>query len=197
MVCNYPKLEEFEGMSNDGKIRENKVCYVGGITKIRGLFEMVDAVDGLDVKLILAGAFETETIKQEVEQKSGYQNVEYRGFLNREEIRGVLSTSKAGLVTLYPTPTYVLSLPVKMFEYMIAEIPVIASDFPYWQAIVDDAKCGLCVNPLDVEEIKAAIDFIIKNDDIAQEMGQNGRRMVIEKYNWDIEKQKLITLYNF
>ncbi|MEG0692149.1 MAG: glycosyltransferase, partial [Oscillospiraceae bacterium] len=181
----------------DGKTRENKVCYIGGITKIRGLFEMVDAVEGLDVKLVLAGAFETEELKQQAEQRPGYKNVDFKGFLNREGIREVLSTSKAGLVTLYPTPTYVLSLPIKMFEYMIAEIPVIASDFPYWQDIVDDAKCGLCVNPLDVDEINAAIAYIIKNDDIAQEMGQNGRRMVLEKYNWDIEKKKLIALYHF
>ncbi|MFZ2538110.1 MAG: glycosyltransferase family 4 protein [Oscillospiraceae bacterium] len=197
LVCNYPKLEEFEDMSNDGKTRENKVCYIGGITKIRGIFEMVDAVNDLDVKLVLAGAFETDALKKQAEQRPGYQNVDYKGFLNREEIREVLSTSKAGLVTLYPTPTYMLSLPIKMFEYMIAEIPVIASDFPYWQDIVDDAKCGLCINPLDVNEIKAAIAYIIKNDDIAQEMGQNGRRMVLEKYNWDIEKKKLIILYNF
>ena len=197
LVCNYPKLEEFEGMSNDGKTRENKVCYIGGITKIRGLYEMVDAVEGLGVELVLAGAFETEELKTQAEKRAGYKNVNYKGFLNREEVREVLSTCKAGLVTLYPTPTYVLSLPIKMFEYMIAEIPVIASDFPYWQEIVDDARCGVCVNPNDVEEIRAAIEYITKNDDIAQEMGQNGRRMVLEKYNWDIEKEKLIELYKF
>lgn len=197
MVCNYPKLEEFNNVVNDGKAKENKVCYIGGITKIRGLFEMVDAVEDLDVKLCLAGEFESQSLKKQAQQRPGYRNVDYKGFLNREEVKDLLATSKAGLVTLYPTPTYVLSLPIKMFEYMIAEIPVIASDFPYWKDIVDDANCGICVNPNDIEEIKAAIAYIVKNDDIAQEMGQNGRKMVLEKYNWDIEKIKLVSLYDF
>lgn len=195
LICNYPKLEEFEGISDDKVEKKNQVCYIGGITKIRGITEMVDAVEGLDVKLVLAGSFESEELKKQAEAQVGYSNVEYKGFLNRQEIRETLMQSRAGLVTLYPTPTYVLSLPIKMFEYMIAEIPVIASDFPYWQEIVDDAKCGLCVNPLDPDEIKAAISYLVKNGDVAREMGQNGRRTVLEKYNWDIEKIKLIELY--
>lgn len=194
-ICNYPKLEEFEGISEKIGEKKNQVCYIGGITKIRGLFEMIDAVEPLETKLVLAGAYESEELKHQAEQRKGYANVEFKGFLDRKEIRKALTQSRAGLVTLHETPTYVMSLPIKMFEYMIAEVPVIASDFPYWREIVEDAKCGICVNPTDIDDIRAAISYIAKNQDVALEMGQNGRKVVLEKYNWDIEKKKLLELY--
>lgn len=193
LVCNYPKLEEFEPVPYSD--RKNKICYIGGITKIRGIYEMVKAVENSEIKLILAGQFEDEMLFEDIKQQNGYKNVDYRGFVGREGVKDILSTVKAGLVTLNPIPKYLTALPVKMFEYMVAEVPVIASDFAYWKEIVDDAKCGICVDPLNPNEIRSAIQYIIQNPDIAKEMGINGRKAVLLKYNWGIEKQKLINLY--
>lgn len=198
MVCNYPKLEEFE-FSDDSESdieREDAICYIGGITKIRGIYEMIDACDITGVKLILAGEYENQQIKETAEKKSGYKLVDYKGYIGRAEVKEVLSTVKAGLVTLHPIPKYLTALPVKMFEYMVAKVPVISSDFKYWKAIVDDAKCGLCVDPLKPNEIANAVKYILDNPEIAKQMGENGRKKVIDKYNWGIEKIKLIDLYS-
>lgn len=199
MVCNYPKLEEFKAESVDFSKRENKVCYIGGITKIRGAIEMLDAMEktSYGVSLALAGEYETPELKSEMEAHDGFQKVEYLGFLDREGIQKLLNSSKAGLVTLHPTKTYVESLPVKMFEYMMAQIPVIASDFPYWQGIIEEAECGICVNPLEPAEIAKAVSYICDNDDYAKAMGKRGRKAVLEKYNWDMEKRKLIAIYEY
>lgn len=193
LVCNYPKLDEFDEIVSPK--RKNEVCYIGGITKIRGIFEMITAVENSDIKLILAGKFEDEQLLVDSQKMAGYKNIDYRGFVGRNEVKEILSTVKAGLVTLHPIPMYLTALPVKMFEYMIAGVPVISSEFPYWKAIVDDAQCGICVNPLNPNEIKSAIEYIFNNPEIAKQMGENGRKKVIEKYNWDIEKVKLIELY--
>lgn len=197
MVCNYPKLEEFPPCNKEGTKdkKNNSVCYIGGITKIRGIFEMVEAIDKTDIRLVLAGEFETAQLKHQVESMSGYKNVDYRGFLGRTEVNNVLLEVAAGLVTLYPLPQYLPSLPVKMFEYMIAKVPVIASNFPYWKSIVDEASCGICIDPTKPHEIKEAIKYLIDNPEIAAQMGENGRKSVIKKYNWDIEKAKLLELY--
>lgn len=198
MVCNYPKLEEFTVTDIPFSSRENKVCYIGGITKIRGAHEMLSAIEQAgDTRLALAGAYESEPLRRELEALSGFEKTDYLGFLSREGVQELLNTSRAGLVTLHPTPTYVESLPVKMFEYMLAQIPVIASDFPYWQEIVDDACCGVCVDPMKPSDIAGAIGYIIKNEDVAEEMGQNGKQAVLKKYNWDIEKRKLVAVYDY
>lgn len=197
LVCNFPKLEEFSAINVPFSQREAKACYIGGITKIRGAVEMTDAMKDLPYRLELAGAYESEELREEIEALPGFSQVDYLGFIDREAIKNLLSRVSVGLVTLHPTPTYLESLPVKMFEYMISGIPVIASDFPYWQEIVDDAKCGVCVDPMNPKEIGNAITYILKNPDAAEEMGQNGRKCVLEKYNWNIEKRKLLAVYGY
>jgi glycosyltransferase involved in cell wall biosynthesis len=101
----------------------------------------------------------------------------------------------AGLVTLHPVINYLDALPVKMFEYMAAGIPVIASDFPLWREIVLGNQCGLCVDPMDPTAIAKAIDFLVIHPAEARQMGENGRRAVLERYNWSVEQAKLLTYY--
>jgi len=59
----------------------------------------------------------------------------------------------------------------------------IASNFPLWKEIVEGNNCGICVNPLDTRDIAKAIKHLIDNPDEAREMGENGRKAVLEKYN--------------
>ena len=193
-VCNYPILEEL-APSAEGSPRKRQVCYLGGITRIRGIHEMLDAVAGTDITLVLAGDFENDALRREAEAHPGWKNVSYLGYIGRKEVSRVLSESGAGLVILHPIPKYLTALPVKMFEYMAAGVPVIASNFPYWKQILEDSHCGLCVDPLNPEEIRMTMEYILKNPDIIAEMGQNGRTGVVEQYNWATEKQKLFELY--
>lgn len=90
---------------------------------------------------------------------------------------------------------YLDSLPVKMFEYMSAGIPVIASNFPLWKEIIEKNQCGVCVDPLNPLEIAKAIEYVLKNDEIAKKYGKNGRMLIENKYNWEKEEKKLINIY--
>ena len=79
---------------------------------------------------------------------------------------------------------------------MSAGIPVIASNFPLWKEIIEGAECGICVDPLNPEEIAEVIQFIVAHPAEAEQMGKNGRRAVEEKYNWGMEEKKLLGLYD-
>ena len=79
---------------------------------------------------------------------------------------------------------------------MAGGIPVVASNFPLWEEIITKNDAGICVDPLNTDAISNAINYLIDNPDKAKKMGENGKRMVIEKYNWNQEKLKLIKLYN-
>lgn len=194
-INNFPIFGE---LSNDvaWQNRLDEVCYIGGISTIRGVFEIIAAMSCTDnVRLNLGGKFETAELQKKAEQTAGWEKVNMLGFLGRAEVADVLSRSKAGLVTLHPTQNYVDALPVKMFEYMAAGIPVIASDFPLWHSIVENAGCGILVDPLDSTSIGLAIDYLITHPEEACTMGKNGKKAIIETYNWECEKQKLFTLY--
>jgi glycosyltransferase involved in cell wall biosynthesis len=78
---------------------------------------------------------------------------------------------------------------------MSAGIPVIASDFPLWREIVLGNQCGLCVDPMDPAAIAKAIDYLVAHPDEARQMGENGRRAVLERYNWSVEEAKLMDFY--
>jgi glycosyltransferase involved in cell wall biosynthesis len=83
-----------------------------------------------------------------------------------------------------------------MFEYMISELPIIASNFQSFINIFNENKCGLNVDPKNPLEIANAIDFLIENPDARKEMGQNGKKAIINNYNWTLEEKKLIKFYN-
>jgi glycosyltransferase involved in cell wall biosynthesis len=117
------------------------------------------------------------------------------GQVNRAEVRNVLGRSVAGLVTFHALPNHVDAQPNKMFEYMSAGIPVIASNFALWRDIIEGNQCGICVDPMNPEAIAAAIDYLIEHPEDAKKMGENGRKAVLEKYNWLMEEKKLINLY--
>ena len=196
-INNFPLLHELENASSWADKRR-EVCYIGGIAKTRGIQEVCLAMALLksDARLNLAGAFSEPALENQVKYLAGWQRVNSLGFLDRDRVRQVLSRSLAGLVLLHPTINYLDALPVKMFEYMCAGIPVIASDFPLWREIIGGNNCGLLVDPLDHAAIAKAIDYLVENPKEAQRMGENGRRAVKERYNWESEEKKLLSFYD-
>jgi glycosyltransferase involved in cell wall biosynthesis len=195
-VNNYPILGELDPPAEAGP-RGKVVCYVGNIAAIRGIQEMVQAMalTRSGARLDLVGEFSELTTLQEVRRHEGWHRVRQCGVLDRSGVRDVLAHARAGLVTLHPAPNYVEALPIKMFEYMAAGVPVVASNFPLWMDIVEGAKCGVCVDPLDPAKIAEAIDQFVTQPEMGQEMGRNGRLAVLSRYNWAQEEQKLDQFY--
>lgn len=194
-INNFPVLDELEN-SSSWLQKQDEIVYIGGIARIRGIEEIVRAMEETDnIGLNLAGLFNEKKVEDTVRQYPGWRKVNELGFLNRQEINAVLARSKAGLVTLHPVINYLDALPVKMFEYMAAGIPVIASNFPLWKEIVEGERCGICVDPLNSNEIAEAIEYLITHPAEAEQMGLNGLRAVRGKYNWELEKRKLFELY--
>lgn len=194
-IKNYPIISELK-IDIDWRQKENKVCYIGAFSEVRGIKEIVKAMEKSTYRLNLAGIFASEDFKKQIQNLKSWDKADYHGFVDRNEVKSILSKSKAGLVTLYPTVNYKDALPVKMFEYMLAGIPVISSDIPLWKEIVENENCGICVNPYNPKEIAEAIDKLIENDQLAQELGNNGKKAVEEKYNWKTQELDLIKIYN-
>ena len=195
-INNFPLLDELASVTSWTQ-KQPAVCYVGGIGKIRGIVKVTQAMDLVQsaARLQLAGRFSETDLEHRVQALSGWQRVDALGFVDRGGVRDVLARSMAGLVTFLPAPNHIDAQPNKMFEYMSAGIPVIASDFPLWREIVAGNDCGLLVDPLNPAQIAEAIDYLVTHPDDAERMGRNGRRAVLEQFNWPTEEKKLLGFY--
>ncbi|GGY10153.1 glycosyltransferase WbpH [Litchfieldella qijiaojingensis] len=199
-VQNFPILAELVASEPvEYTARPTHVAYVGGITAMRGAKEMVQALEYFApeqaVRLQLAGSFTPRQLELEVKQITGWERVIAHGWAERNTVSVLLSQVRAGLVLFHPAPNHVDAQPNKMFEYMAAGLPVIASDFPLWRRIVEGAGCGLLVDPLDPKVIAEAIDWLLANPEEAEAMGRRGRQAVEEIYNWERESKTLIGFY--
>ena len=197
----YPKEIAFAQEPAPWKTRHQSVAYIGGITAQRAIREMVYAIalvpEKLGATLELAGnQIMPDAKPEEIYRHRGWQRVKHHGFLDQPSTFRLLHKVRAGLVLFHPEPNHVEAMPQKIFEYMGAALPLIASDFSFWREILGPIQCALFVDPLDPQAIANAIEYILLHPEEAEAMGRRGQAAVLERYNWDYEAEKLVKLYS-
>ncbi|MBU8731719.1 glycosyltransferase [Cytobacillus oceanisediminis] len=83
----------------------------------------------------------------------------------------------------------------KLFEYMMAGVPVVACEFPEIKRVVEGEKTGICVNSHDHISIVNAVNYLIENPNFRDELSNNCF-VARYKYNWDTEKHEFLKIYN-
>ncbi len=199
VVQNFPILGELAATNSEPHAnRPREAAYVGGITVARGLIEMVEAMthlSDLGARLRLAGHFAPKTLGNRARALPGWASVDFLGQQSRTEIAALLGRSRVGLVLFHPEPNHVRAQPNKLFEYMSAGLPVIASDFPLWREIVVGSQCGLVVDPRDPRAIAAGIRTVLLDPELGEEMAHAGQQAIEKKYNWAVEARVLVSAY--
>jgi glycosyltransferase involved in cell wall biosynthesis len=200
VVCNFPVLDDMPTPAVRWEDRQMSVAYIGNITVERGIIELVKALSLLPAdspaRLLLAGKFWPESLHQQLAQLRGWGRVDYVGLVSPKKIPSLLARVRAGLVVLAPQENYLRSMPIKLFEYMAAGIPVIASNFPFWRQIVEGAQCGVLVDPTNPPAIAQAICSLLTSPERAQEMGTRGRKAAEITFNWKNQEPRLRALYD-
>lgn len=198
IVSNAAILGEFfDRYDPEHPKREGTVCYVGSLTVSRGITNDMLAASRAGVTLVLAGSFDSAAYEEQLRSLPEFTYVDYRGQLGREEVVALLAESQIGLCTFLDYGQYLKidTFGIKVYEYMSMGLPVILSNSSYNQRTVDEYHCGICVDPENVDEIAAAIRYLLDHPEEAKRMGENGRRAVKEKFNWGVEEKKLLALY--
>jgi glycosyltransferase involved in cell wall biosynthesis len=200
-IENYPIIGLSEAFAQD---TQDKIVYLGGMSRIRGLLEVVEAFALIAKKyphweLCLVGScspasFEGE-LRDRVRTLGLEANVKFIPWVPYEEKERLSSQAAMGVITYLPYSNNTSCLPNKLFDYMLVSLPVIASNFPLYREIVEPNHCGLIVDPSSPQEIARAMEYLIEHPQEARQMGENGRRAVRDRYNWEKESEKLLQIY--
>jgi glycosyltransferase involved in cell wall biosynthesis len=184
--------------SLDVAAEKTLLIYAGGLTADRGIRQMLavhETIASDSVGLYLFGAFDDPTIEARALRTPG---VKCFGMTPLDAVLRACMSATMGLALFQPVRAYAQAgeNTNKIFEYMACGLPIIASKFPTLRRIVEGNNCGICVDPSNVEEIAAAVRFLQAHPEVRREMGENGCRLVREKWNWELESKKLLDVYH-
>jgi len=197
MITNYPIIDE-NVTSLPPKQPNRKLCFAGGVADIWNHETVISILNECNATYELAGPV-TDTYLNKLINTDGWERVNYRGLIPFASVSNMLTNSAVGMAILSYHDNVggtTGSLGVnKFYEYLLNGLPIVCTNFDLWREIIETEKCGICVNPSDRNGIKEAVQYLLDNPDIATQMGMNGRRAVLEKYNWTNQEKILLTMY--
>lgn len=200
-VPNYPSIETDNFLSPS--LSGNTFVYVGTVYDISNQCNIVEALENVyddSCSYLVIGKINL-ALKQEMLSLDRYKRVKFINWITPDELRCKMSDCLAGVVLLDYVPVCCNKEGQvgsnKIFEYMQVGLPVICTDFILWKKmIIDKYKCGICVNPNNIEEIRDAMTYLIEHKQEAKQMGENGRQAILNEFNWEIAIPNYINIYN-
>ena len=182
------------------------VLYVGGLSEAKGAIVALEAAQLVvnrrpQVVFLFVGKFQTDSARKLFQRKLAEygldRHVRQISWLPYSEMIHYVAISSVGLALYQPTTRY---LKVgrgarKIFTYMHLGVPIVGPKFGEIGKILDEEGCGLRVDTTDPQEVAQAILYLLEHPDEAYKMGERGRKAIQERYNWELERQKLLAVY--
>ena len=181
-----------------------RVIHIGQMSRIRCWPQLLTAIQHVKkchVQLRFFGEFgdgSRPDFDRMVNVLGLAENVIVYPRIDMNRLANELSRADIGVCLLEPGySNHIKALPHKVFDYMLGGLPIIAPSFAHEVAeIVKKEACGLLINTGDTQEIARAIDELAQCPDRRHRMGANGRRAVVDTYNWEVECENLLAMYN-
>lgn len=173
------------------------VLFVGIMIHDRGLMEAVKAMALLratmpEVALVLVGdGPERPRLEAAVREMDLSHTVSFGGWQPHELLPAYYAHATLGILPFLNVGQIGVTLANKLFDYMAAGLPVVASDVPPMRRIMDEVDCGRLAAPGDPEALAFRLAEVLGSSDRA-EMGERGRRAVQTKYNWDLDGSRFV-----
>ena len=196
----FPALDEDRLLARP-RAGHPRLIYTGNVKPYRGAHRHSELLQHLpDAEVFLVGRCEPE-LAAELRAGSDPERLHLEGvggYVPHERIVSYyLRESWTAGLALFPPRRHTLRKELtKVFEYMAYGIPVLCAGFPNLRRIVEGAECGICVDPENGAAAAEAVRFLWEHPEAARRMGENGREAARTTYNWDIQAEKLLRLYD-
>lgn len=195
-ITNYPMWQEDITMPT---FVEKRFVFAGSIEAAWNHHRIIAAMERIpDSQYVICGLMDN-AYHQQLQEMPAWSQVNFLGRIPHAEVAKVLASGSVGMALISPCRNtawnYGTIGNTKIFEEMMAGLPVLCTNFVLWKAFVDRYQCGICVDPDNDAEIENALRYLIDHPEEARRMGENGRRAIKEEFNWGVEEKKLFALY--
>lgn len=197
VVSNTINLSELSITPDKVTRRDTILFYAGGITYHRGLQHIILAMHksgnpNLKFWIIGEGSYRKE-LEMLVEKLSLKENVLFLGYQPFRKVMDMLSASDFAVIPHLKTEHTDSTIPHKLFQYMYAEKPVIASNCLPIKRILEETGSGIVYPSSDVDYLSNLLNRLETLN--YKEMTLKGKNAVVKKYNWKTDSDVLLNLY--
>ncbi len=178
------------------------ITYIGGFGIHRGLETLIESVASIKQKinklclLFVGGRLPQINHLKTICHRLGLSdNVEFAGWTNFNQIPSYINLSTICIIPHKKNGHTDTTIPHKLFQYMLFEKPVIATNCLPLKRIIQETKCGITVISDNHRSMADAIITLHNNPILTKKLGKNGKKAVISKYNWETEGKTLLKIY--
>jgi glycosyltransferase involved in cell wall biosynthesis len=201
VLHNFPRLSLFPDFQRKHQEKLYDIIYHGGMPSyyLKEILGTDDILVGRGYRLRwrLFGRIGDEFwFRQELKRRECEDRFIISGLVPHDKIADEVQKAKVGIVPLPDFPKYQNNIPQKLFEYMALRIPVVMSDLPPSRPFIEGRRCAIAVPPGNYSAYADAIIQMIEDPLLCEQMGAEGRKLVEQNYNWEIESKKMLDLYS-
>lgn len=194
-------LERFNDLPDQSSIREKLdlpkskkiVCYCGNLYEGRGIELLIDVCQGLkDTLFLIVGGLEADNDSyKQIADAKGVHNIVFKGFVPHTDVPLYLKASDV-LVLPYTSKMTIkggtnasdFTSPIKLFEYMAAAKPIVATSLPAIEEILQNRQNSLLVSPDSVKSLSEGINEVLTNAEFAERIAKQAQ-MDVQNYTWE------------
>ncbi|MFH0926568.1 MAG: glycosyltransferase family 4 protein [bacterium] len=185
---NFVNAEEYKPSYNWS---EGSILFFGRLSEEKGLFTLVEAIKGLDIKLKIIGeGLIKETLEKRVKNK-GIDNVQFLGYKTGEELKNEIRNS---MFVVLPSEWYENN-PRSVIEAFALGKPTIGAKIGGIPELVRDNQTGLTFEPGDSNDLRSKIECLFNSPEKIVAMGKNARAFVEKELTAEKHYTKLIEIY--
>ena len=176
--------------------KEKIILYQGAVGEGRALFQLADAMQFVDAKLVICGNGNIfNQLQKHIQQLEWQNKIELKGFVSPRDLQLITPQATIG-ITLFETKglSNYYSLANRFFDYMHAGVPQLCNAYPEYKAINQQYEIAYLIEQPDSKSIANALNEMLQTQSYYEQLQQNclGARNI---YNWQNEEKKLLDFY--
>jgi glycosyltransferase involved in cell wall biosynthesis len=206
IIPNFPDLsrsEKTEAVSAKNPFINNYpvIFYYGVIAERRGVFDALKVFTNLvnenySANFLLIGPVDKKDksyFLDLINEEKLVNRIHYIPWINSSELFSYLRICDICLAPFHKNPQHESGVANKIFDYMLGQKPVIASNCKPQQELIEKHNCGLIFS--NMTEFRDALIKLLNDNELRSGLGKNGYKAVLKHYNTDMMKENLLLLY--